>query len=170
MVTIQAWFLAEFLYASLWQIYLCHTSHTAAQDLWVSWSTGEVFGQCGFKDLTNNILWSSCDLSSLSEPKYLVYWGRDMCEQSAQGEKTNWEISAEVELKANQESRDRDKSGKSRNVDESPVLNPPSTTAHDEASSKVCLHRSIWRTVVCNPQSCKVHFSVLTHGLFDLSL
>lgn len=70
------WFTAEFPYLSPWQIYLCHTPQTAAQDLRISSCTGEVFRHCKFKELTNNILpHSSCELCSLYQPKYLVLLG-----------------------------------------------------------------------------------------------
>lgn len=45
----------------------------AAQDLWVSSCTSEVFRHCRFKELTNSILQhSSCELSSLNKPIYLL--------------------------------------------------------------------------------------------------
>lgn len=146
------WFTAEFPYLSPWQIYLCHTPQTAAQDLRISSCTGEVFRHCKFKELTNNILpHSSCELCSLYQPKYLVLLGVGgggghfvRMTSSSGGEETSRDIWREAEWKAaisNQGSRDREKAGQIRRRGVSAHLNPlqQPLPLQQDWSRKVCL-------------------------------
>lgn len=134
----QQWFTAEFPYLSLWQIYLRHTPQTAAQDLRVSSCTSEVFRQCKFKELTNNILQhSSCELSSLvlSERAKIpgfIGTGGELCMHDEvireRGDKQRylkrrWVTGSNL----NRGRGDREKSGKTRRCVMSSHLNPPLT-------------------------------------------
>lgn len=159
----QAWYIVEFPYLNQWQIYLRHTPQTAAQDLRVSWSTGEVFRLCQFKELTQHTsrqqLWPQ--LSQRSQNTWF-YWDKEnvICKRSYlirlewRQVKDKWrEVTAAIENKGR---KNKEKLGKVGDTSPSPEHPSVFQGAHSS------VHSPVKKKKLYRPNTCLFGLSLYT--------